>query len=132
MSSPPAISRNRKVYEPFYSLRHGTAGETHKHFWYTHRRPSFRKNDNGTEVYLSLVDLDFNASLSPVEMLTLHVTCTNRDQAPRLKLSGEFGELEPEGARPACGPAAFASPLPPCVRPLRAAACSGASSRIFR
>jgi type VI secretion system protein ImpG len=31
-------------------------------------------------------------------MLTLHVTCTNRDQAPLLKLSGEFGELEPEGA----------------------------------
>ena len=87
-----------KVYEPFYSLRHGTAGDTHKHFWYTHRRPSFRKNDNGTDVYLSLVDLDFNASLPPVEMLTLHVTCTNRDQAPLLKLSGEFGELEPEGA----------------------------------
>ena len=87
-----------KVYEPFYSLRHGTAGDTHKHFWYTHRRPSFRKNDNGTDVYLSLVDLDFNASLPPVEMLTLHVTCTNRDQAPLLKLSAEFGELEPEGA----------------------------------
>jgi type VI secretion system protein ImpG len=31
-------------------------------------------------------------------MLTLQVTCTNRDQAPLLKLSGEFGELEPEGA----------------------------------
>ncbi len=87
-----------KVYEPFYSLRHGTAGDTHQHFWYTHRRPSFRKNDNGTDVYLSLVDLDFNASLPPVEMLTLHVTCTNRDQAPLLKLSAEFGELEPESA----------------------------------
>jgi type VI secretion system protein ImpG len=30
-------------------------------------------------------------------MLTLRVTCTNRDQAPRLKFSGEFGELEAEG-----------------------------------
>ena len=87
-----------KVYQPFYSLRHATAGEAHKHFWYTHRRPSFRKNDNGTDVYLSLVDLDFNAALPPVEMLTLHVTCTNRDQAPLLKLSAEFGELDPEGA----------------------------------
>ncbi len=87
-----------KVYAPFYSLRHTAAGETQKHFWYTHRRPSFRKNDEGTDVYLSLVDLDFKAALPPVEMLTLHVTCTNRDQASLLKLSGEFGELEPEGA----------------------------------
>jgi type VI secretion system protein ImpG len=87
-----------RIYEPFYALRHGAADDSYKHFWYTHRRPSFRKNDNGTDVYLSLVDLDFNAALPPVEMLTLHVTCTNRDQAPLLKLSGEFGELEPEGA----------------------------------
>jgi type VI secretion system protein ImpG len=86
-----------KTYEPFYSLRHGAAGATHRHFWYTHRRPSFRKNDNGTDVYLSLVDLDFNPSLPPVDMLTLQVTCTNRDQAALLKLPGEFGELEPEG-----------------------------------
>jgi type VI secretion system protein ImpG len=84
------------IYEPFYSLRHGAVDDAHTHFWYTHRRPSFRKNDNGTDVYLSLVDLDFDPDLPPVEMLTLQLTCTNRDQAHLLKLSGEFGELEPE------------------------------------
>lgn len=86
-----------QIYEPFYSLRHGAPDETHKHFWYTHRRPSLRKNDNGTEVYISLVDLDFNPALPPVEILTARVTCTNRDQASRMKPAGEFGELEPEG-----------------------------------
>jgi len=85
------------TYEPFYSLRHGATDATQRHFWYTHRRPSFRKNDNGTDLYLSLVDLDFNPSLPPVDMLSLQVTCTNRDQASLLKLPGEFGELEPEG-----------------------------------
>jgi type VI secretion system protein ImpG len=86
-------------YEPFYSLRHGLQDETQKRFWYTHRRPSFRKNgDQGTEVYISLVDLDFKPALPPVEMLTLRVTCTNRDLAARLKFTGEFGELQPEGA----------------------------------
>jgi type VI secretion system protein ImpG len=85
-------------YEPFYSLRHGLQDETQKRFWYTHRRPSFHKSgDQGTEVYISLVDLDFKPALPPVEMLTLRVTCTNRDHAARLKFSGEFGELEPEG-----------------------------------
>jgi type VI secretion system protein ImpG len=87
-----------RIYEPFYSLRHETEDAAHRNFWYTHRRPSLRKGDDGTDVYLSLVDLDFNPSAPPVEMLSLQVTCTNRDLARSLKLRGEFGELEPEGA----------------------------------
>ena len=84
-----------QVYQPFYALRHGM-DEAQKHFWHAHRRPSFRKNDKGTEVYVSLVNLDFNPSLPPVETLTIRLTCTNRDQAASLDLRGEFGELEPE------------------------------------
>jgi type VI secretion system protein ImpG len=93
------------VYRPFYDLRHTHHGDIQKHFWYTHRRPSLRKNDNGTEVYLSLVDLNFNPAVPPVEMLSLRVTCTNRDRASHLNLTGDFGELEAEGVallRPRC------------------------------
>lgn len=107
-----------QVYEPFYSVRHGAPDESHKHFWYTHRRPSLRKNDNGTEVYLSLVDLNFNPALPPVEIVTARVTCTNRDQAARLKMSGEFGELQPEGmalVHARC----LRRPSPPVRPPLR-------------
>jgi type VI secretion system protein ImpG len=103
-----------RVYQPFYSLRHGVE-EAQRHFWHTHRRPSFRKNDEGTEVYLSLVDLDFNPAVPPVEMLTLHVTCTNRDQAAQLKTSGEFGEAELE--RLALVRARFLRRPTPAVRP---------------
>lgn len=95
ISTAPYLEEPQR-YEPFYSLNHGR-DESKKRFWYAHRRSSFRKNDNGTEVYISLVDLDFKPSLPPVDMLTLRVTCTNRDQAARLRLSGEFGELEAEG-----------------------------------
>jgi type VI secretion system protein ImpG len=84
-----------RIYEPFYSVRHATE-EEHRHFWHAHRRPSIRKNDTGTEMYLSLVDLDFNPAVPPVEMLSVRLTCTNRDQASRLKMSNEFGELELE------------------------------------
>jgi type VI secretion system protein ImpG len=84
-------------YEPFYALRHG-AGSVRKPYWYTHRRPSFRKEgDQGTEVYLSLVDPDFKPAAPEVDMLSLRVTCTNRDQAERLPLTGDFGELQAEG-----------------------------------
>lgn len=87
-----------RTYEPFYAVRHSRTDGALKRFWSAHRRPSFRKNDQGTEVYLSLVDLDFNPALPPVEMLSLRVTCTNRDEASRLKLTGEYGELQAEGA----------------------------------
>ncbi len=88
-------------YEPFYSLRHSRdEKEKLKRFWYTHRRPAFRKNDNGTDVYLSLVDLDFQPAVPDVEVLTVHATCTNREQAwqDKLRLGDEFGALEVEGA----------------------------------
>jgi len=94
-STAPYLEKPQR-YEPLYSLGHGH-DESKKRFWYTHRRSSFRKDDSGTEVYISLVDLDFKPALPPVDMLTLRVTCTNRDQASRLRLSGEFGELETEG-----------------------------------
>jgi type VI secretion system protein ImpG len=97
VASMASYQEEPTVYEPFYSLRHGD-NETKRQFWYTHRRPSFRKNDNGTEVYISLVDLDFEPSVPAVDMLTVRVTCTNRDQAARLRLTGEFGEFEAEGA----------------------------------
>ena len=96
VTSTATYMEEPQTYAPFYALRHGH-DQSQRHFWYTHRRPSFRKNDDGMEVYISLVDLDFNPALPPAEMLTLRVTCTNRDQAGRLKLSGEFGELEAEG-----------------------------------
>ena len=87
-----------RTYEPFYAVRHGRTDEAQKRFWSAHRRPSFRKNDQGTELYISLVDLDFNPALPPVEILSLRVTCTNRDEASRLKVTGEYGELQAEGA----------------------------------
>jgi type VI secretion system protein ImpG len=103
-----------RIYHPFYSLRHG-ADEGQRHFWYAHRRPSLRKNDDGTEVHLSLVDLDSNPSVPPVEMLSVRVTCTNRDQAARLKVSSEFGEVELE--KLAAVRARFLRKPSPTVRP---------------
>jgi type VI secretion system protein ImpG len=96
-------------FEPFYSFRHATERERQRAFWYTTRRPSARKGDAGTEVYLSLVDLDFRPAVPAVETLTTRVTCTNRDLPARLPFGGEAarsealqqrGDFELEGAAP--------------------------------
>ncbi len=86
-----------KVYQPFYSFRHGHNESASGQFWFARRKPSLRPKDAGTEVYLSLVDLAFQPSLPPVEMLTVGVTCTNRDLPGSLDWSGDWGELSAEG-----------------------------------
>lgn len=80
-------------FEPFYSFRHGSQQRANKAFWYASRRPSARKDDAGTEVYLSLVDLNFRPTLPPVEILTARITCTNRDLPARLPFGGEAARL---------------------------------------
>jgi type VI secretion system protein ImpG len=88
------------TFQPFYSLRHGADHEEPKAFWSAVRRPSTRKGDNGTEVSISLVDLNFRPTLPPLETLTIHITCTNRDLPGKLPFGGERGEFDLEGAAP--------------------------------
>jgi len=98
VSSTVAYDEEPQVYEPFYSFRHNYRDRQSRCFWYAHRRPSPRKDDDGTEVYLSLVDLDFKPANPAFELLTPRVTCTNRDFVSRLMWRRERGELEGEGS----------------------------------
>jgi type VI secretion system protein ImpG len=86
--------------QPFYSFRHASDHERQQAFWHATRKPSQKKGDAGTEVYLSLVDFTFQPTLPPVETLTLHATCTNRDLPGKLPFGGERGDFELEGAAP--------------------------------
>ena len=97
VTSTAAYSEEPQVYEPFYSFRHASAGPAAQCYWYAHRRPSMRKDDEGTEVYLSLVDLNFKPANPPVELLTPRITCTNRDFVSRLPWRKEWEELQGEG-----------------------------------
>lgn len=79
-------------FEPFYSIRHATDKDEHRLYWHATRRPSERKNDKGTEVYLSLVDHQTDRAM-PVETIVVQVTCTNRDLPAKLPFAGEHGRL---------------------------------------
>jgi type VI secretion system protein ImpG len=76
-------------FQPFYSVKHATDRERQRAFWHTSRRPSMVENDRGTEVYLSLVDLDFNPRLPAESVLVVRTTCTNRDLPNQLQHFGE-------------------------------------------
>jgi type VI secretion system protein ImpG len=103
VTSKPAYSEEPVVYQPFYSFRHSEPNQ--RCFWYAHRRPAMesaadtprRIDDQGTEVYLSLVDLDFKPVTPPVELLSVRVKCTNRDFVSDLQWRKTWGEIRGEG-----------------------------------
>jgi type VI secretion system protein ImpG len=120
VSSAAAYSEESQVYEPLYSFRHGHSEGKSECFWYAHRRASLRKGDDGTEVYLSLVDLKFNPTLPPVELISATVTCTNRDFISRLNWQKEWGEIAGEGL-PMVQARCLVKPTPAVRPPLRGA-----------
>ncbi len=86
-----------KEFSPFYSLRHTYGDKAEKSFWYANRRASQRENDSGTEMFISLVDPNFDPSAPPVDILHVRTTCSNRDLPARLPFGGKEGDFEVEG-----------------------------------
>ena len=73
-------------YRPFYSFKHAAAGHQQKTFWSATRRVGEGGGvaDHGTEVYLSLVDLDFSPQLPADWTLDVETTCLDRGRPRRL------------------------------------------------
>lgn len=90
-------------FRPFYSIRHHLYDRRDRRrgtFWHQTRRPSGKKGDNGTEVFLSFTDLDLKPTDPGVEIFTARVTCTNRDIPGRLPFGDSEGDFDMEIAAP--------------------------------
>lgn len=84
-------------FEPFYSLRHSGRNKKRECYWLARRRPSNRVNDEGTDMFLSLVDLSMRPVNPDANILSIRTTCTNRDLPSRLPFGNEDGDFELEG-----------------------------------
>ena len=76
---------------PFYSINHFSGEGYLPFYWYATREHSIRKQDNGTDVELALVDLDFKPFRPEAEVLSLDLTCTNRDVPDAIAFGGASG-----------------------------------------
>lgn len=104
-------------FEPFYSFRHSTArGGMGQTFWLASRRASGKQDDDGTEMFLSIVDLAQRPVEPNVDSLTVRLTCTNRDLPSRLPFGNEAGDFELEGGAPVHAIVALCKPTA-AVRP---------------
>src|SRR5262249_6917433 len=73
------------VYQPFFSVKHAAERAARARFWCATRRPAGYTQgqaDDGTEVYLALVDLGFQPSVPADWTLDVQTTCLNRDLPP--------------------------------------------------
>ncbi|SMC22853.1 type VI secretion system protein ImpG [Andreprevotia lacus DSM 23236] len=87
-------------YQPFFGLHHANEADAQQTFWLATRRPGARADDPGSDVYLSLVDLDFDPNLPATEALSIEISCTNRELPGLLPFGGEQGDFEIEGGSP--------------------------------
>jgi type VI secretion system protein ImpG len=106
-------------FEPFYSFRHAAPRDRNQAFWYAVRRPSGKRGDEGTEVYLSLVDLSGRPFRPNAESLNVRTWCTNRDLPSRLPFGNENGDFELEGSAPIKKIVALIKPSDTLRPPLR-------------
>jgi len=87
-------------FQPFYSFKHSFERQQQHTFWHATRRASERTDDPGTEVFLTLVDLNFRPTRPPTDVITVPVTCTNRDLPGMLPFGDPEGDFDLEGAAP--------------------------------
>jgi len=97
VTTDPRTNTSRE-FSPFYSMKHAYGEQMEKSFWYATRRQSQKQDDDGSEVFLSMVDMNFNPRTPATEVITVKTTCTNRDLPSRLPFGGKSDDFEVEGA----------------------------------
>jgi type VI secretion system protein ImpG len=114
-ASSQIFSGETVQFHPFYSIRHHLESgdeERERAFWRIERRPSGRKGDDGTEVYLSFTDWNLKPTDPGVETLTVHITCTNRGLPARLPFGDSAGDFEMELSAPVARIVSLVKPTP--------------------
>lgn len=119
VTSVDAVTNRTTEYQPFYSFKHGSTRESNRCYWYTSRKPSTYEADRGTEVFLTLVDLDFDPHLPQEKTLVVRTVCTNRDLPVKLQQAGENLSFELEAAAPLSRIRCLRAPTPPLRPPQR-------------
>ncbi|MFT6986133.1 MAG: type VI secretion system protein ImpG [Psychromonas sp.] len=90
---------------PFYGINHEQQDADLHSFWFASRRHAKLDNydrDEGTDLFLSLVDLAFNPNIPEDRTITLETTCSNRDLPQKLPYSVGESQLQCVDSAPPC------------------------------
>lgn len=85
-------------FHPFYSVKHAYSNDSQQGtYWCANRHSTLYKDGSGTDVFLSLVDLNFNPKIPQIETLSIGITCTNRDLPAKLPFGGNDSDFQLDG-----------------------------------
>ncbi|HLO63646.1 MAG TPA: type VI secretion system baseplate subunit TssF [Azonexus sp.] len=84
-------------FRPFFSLRHGETPERNGYYWYAQRDHLHAETSPGYETSLSIVDADFDPVQPKTDVLSLQLSCTNRDLPTLMSVGLPSGDLFLEG-----------------------------------
>lgn len=114
-------------FRPFYSLHHGEAADESGHYWLARHDEQVARHSPGYETELSFVDLEFNPVQPQTDVISLKLTCSNRDLPSHLAYGVPGGDLTMDGG----GAARVISLLRKPTRPLRFERGRGAHWRLI-
>jgi len=80
-------------FRPFFSLRHGETPERNGYYWYAQRDHMVAETSPGYETSLSIVDADFDPVQPKTDVLSLQLSCTNRDLPTLMSVGLPSGDL---------------------------------------
>jgi type VI secretion system protein ImpG len=90
--------RDAVPLRPLYSFRHERETEGPGALWFAKRRSTSWRSDEGTDVYLSFVNLDAEATDPEADAITARLTCFNSDLPSRLPFNNPEGDFHlPDG-----------------------------------
>jgi type VI secretion system protein ImpG len=90
-----SFTAERRSFRPFISCREEEVSGAVPGYWKAVRRPS-RRDENSSEVFLSLSDRGGQPVDPQVDSLTVKLTCTNRDRPFRLPMGDPKGDFQME------------------------------------
>jgi type VI secretion system protein ImpG len=96
---------DKESYLPLYGVNHENQDYDNHAYWFTTRRDAKMGTylrDEGTDVFLSLVDLHFNPNNPDDRTLNIEAICSNRDQPAKLPFSAEQPRLQCVDSAPPC------------------------------
>jgi type VI secretion system protein ImpG len=87
-------------FEPFHSFRHGSDPDRQAVYWVSRRRSATWRDDRGTDVWLSFLDLSSRTVYPDADAVTATLLCFNEDLPARLPFGNPKGDFEMPGGGP--------------------------------
>ena len=101
-------------FRSFFSLRHGETPERNGYYWYAQRDHLVAESSPGYETSLSIVDADFDPVQPKTDVLSLQLTCTNRELPTLMSVGMPSGDLFLEGGSSVRSIKLLRKPTQPC------------------